>query len=256
MKANKSLGQHWLFDETSLLAICEAAGLKQTDTVLEIGPGLGSLTRYLVEQAKAVTAVELDRSLIKGLMKNLKAKNLKIINEDILKFDFEELPKNYKLIANIPYYLTSNLIRKISETSNPPSKVALLVQKEVAQRIAASPGQMSLLSVTSQFYWQVTLGQIVESYLFEPPPKVDSQIVILDLKDDFKLNQVEQDKLFRVVRAGFSQRRKTLANSLSAGLSLDRKLVETICLDNNIDPTRRAQTLSLDEWLKLYEKII
>jgi 16S rRNA (adenine1518-N6/adenine1519-N6)-dimethyltransferase len=256
MKANKSLGQHWLFDETSLLAIFEAAGLKQTDTVLEIGPGLGSLTRYLVEQAKAVTAVELDRSLIKGLMKNLKAKNLKIINEDILKFDFEELPKNYKLIANIPYYLTSNLIRKISETSNPPSKVALLVQKEVAQRIAASPGQMSLLSVTSQFYWQVTLGQIVESYLFEPPPKVDSQIVILDLKDDFKLNQVEQDKLFRVVRAGFSQRRKTLANSLSAGLSLDRKLVETICLDNNIDPTRRAQTLSLDEWLKLYEKII
>jgi len=249
----KSLGQHWLHDEASLAAMCEAAGVQSGDTVLEIGPGLGTLTELLVRRAKQVIAVEFDGKLAKELPKRVKADNLQVISQDILGFDFTSLPHDYKLVANIPYYLTSNLIRVISETPNPPQSATILVQKEVAQRVAAEPGAMSLLSVTAQFYWQVSLRREVRAELFTPPPKVDSQILIMARRPVPLFPNVDAKDFFRLIKAGFAQRRKTLLNSLSSGLHLDRDKVQAICQKAGIEPARRAQTLSLDEWHSLYQ---
>lgn len=248
----KSLGQHWLHDQASLEAMCEAADVTKADTILEIGPGLGTLTSLLVERAKQVVAVELDTILAANLPIRVRAPNLSVVSEDILTFDFTSLPPGYKVVANIPYYLTSNLLRTLSDTPNPPAQVALLVQKEVAERVAAAPGDMSLLSVAVQFYWQVELGREVPAELFTPPPKVDSQILILTRRDPPLFPDIDIKPFFRMVRAGFAQRRKTLLNTLSSGLQLDRKDVTTICESVDIDPRRRPQTLSLDEWHNLY----
>lgn len=252
--AKKSLGQHWLNDATSLQAICDAAQVGPGDTVLEIGPGHGSLTTLLTRRAKQVVAVELDDDLAAKLVQ-LTATNLTIINQNILQFDFAQLPSGYKIVANIPYYLTSNLLRVVSESTNRPRVMALLVQKEVAERIAAPPGQMSLLSVTTQYYWQVKLDMVVVAEVFLPPPKVDSQIVVLSQKTEPIDKTIDTQQFFRLAKAGFSQRRKTLANSLSAGLQLSRDEVQTICSRASIDAKRRAQSLSLNEWTDLYKAL-
>ncbi len=249
----KSLGQHWLHDQQVLEDIAASAEISATDTVLEIGPGLGTLTSVLVEQAKQVIAVEFDEILAKQLPQRVPAKNLSVVIEDILRFDFTQLPTGYKLVANIPYYLTSNLIRTLSETANPPTVAVLLVQKEVAERVAAEPGAMSILSVTAQYYWQVEVGNIVPAELFTPPPKVDSQVLIMQRRPILLFHDVEPKRFFQLVKAGFSQRRKTLLNSLSGGLQLDKTTIKTICETAGIDPARRAQTLSLDEWHQLYQ---
>jgi 16S rRNA (adenine1518-N6/adenine1519-N6)-dimethyltransferase len=243
----KSLGQHWLEDVDSLQAMLLAAEISEDDTVLEIGPGPGTLTKLLTEQAGRVIAVEVDEKLASQLQSNRPA-NLEVVTQDILRFDFTVLPPDYKIVANIPYYLTSNLIRVISETPNPPVRAALLIQKEVAERVTAQPGQMSLLSVTSQFYWEVSLGRTVEGYLFTPPPKVDSQILILKRRPELLFPDTDAKEFFRPVKAGFAQKRKTLLNNLSNGMSLSRDEVSEWCAKADIDPGRRAQTLSLDEW--------
>lgn len=253
--AKKSLGQHWLDDAASLEAICQAADIQPDDTILEIGPGHGTLTELLVQKAKWVIAVEFDKKLAADLPGRVKASNLEVIEQDILSFDLTSLPQDYKIVANIPYYLTSNLIRVISETPNPPASATILVQKEVAERVAAEPGAMSILSVTAQFYWQVGLGQVVRAELFMPPPKVDSQVLILKRRPEPLFPDVDVKTFFRLVKAGFAQRRKTLLNSLGAGLHIDRDRVEDICRQANIEPGRRPQTLSLDEWHDLYKAI-
>ncbi len=248
----KSLGQHWLNDLASLQAMCAAADVQPEDLILEVGPGPGSLTKLLVQKAHKIVAVELDKDLAADLSKSVPNGNLKVIAQNILDFDFSSLPSGYKLVANIPYYLTSNLIRVISEEPNPPQIAVLLVQKEVAQRVAALPGDMSLLSVTAQFYWQVSLGPGVAAHLFEPPPKVDSQILILKRRSQLLFPDVDTKAFFRLTKAGFAQRRKTLLNSLSSGLHLEKDIIQASCEAAAIDPKRRAQTLSLDEWHNLY----
>jgi len=248
----KALGQHWLHDRPSLEAMVEAAGISPDDTVLEIGPGLGTLTELLVEKASQVVAVEYDKQLAKELPERVPAGNLRVVHQDILTFDLTSLPPDYKLCANIPYYLTSNLIRVIMESPNPPTIAALLVQKEVAERVNATPGKMSILSVTAQFHWQISLGREVPARLFTPPPKVDSQILVLKRRNQSLFSDVNPTAFFRLVKAGFSQRRKTLLNSLSAGLQLDKNAVKHLCESAGIKPGRRAQTLSLDEWHDLY----
>jgi 16S rRNA (adenine1518-N6/adenine1519-N6)-dimethyltransferase len=252
-KPKKSLGQHWLEDEASLLAMCEAAQLSEEDTILEIGPGLGTLTRFLAEGARHVTAVEFDEKLAKELPARVKADNLEVVSEDILRFDFTRLPAGYKVAANIPYYLTSNLIRVLSETPNPPARAVLLLQKEVAQRVAAQPGSMSLLSVTAQYYWRVTLDREVPARLFTPPPKVDSQILVMERLAEPLFPNIDTKAFFRLVKAGFSQRRKTLLNALSAGLHMGKDEVSVMCGRAGVDPGRRAQTLNLEEWHSLYQ---
>ncbi len=255
LPAKKSLGQHWLDDTASLEGICQAADIQPDDTILEIGPGPGSLTKLLVKKAGRVIAVEFDTNLAADLPSRVKADNLEVIEQDILSFYLTSLPQDYKIVANIPYYLTSNLIRAISETPNPPASATILVQKEVAQRVAAEPGAMSILSVTAQFYWQVGLGQIVPAELFTPPPKVDSQVLLLNRRPELLFPDVDTKTFFRLVKAGFAQRRKTLLNSLSSGLHIDRDKVEDICQQANIEPARRPQTLSLKEWHQIYQVI-
>ncbi len=248
----KSLGQHWLVDEHALKEICDSANLSQTDTVLEIGPGQGALTKYLVKEVKQVIAVEFDLELAKNLKSRINSNNLTIINMDILKFDFSSLPTGYKLVANIPYYLTSHLFRGISESTNPPSSAVILVQKEVAERICAGPGQMSILSVSVQMYFEASLGLTVPASSFEPKPKVDSQVVKLHRLKKPLFESINQKQFFRIVKAGFSAKRKKLRSSLSGGLGIEKTQTEQLLSTAKIDPNLRAQNLSLQDWHKIY----
>jgi 16S rRNA (adenine1518-N6/adenine1519-N6)-dimethyltransferase len=250
--AKKSLGQHWLTDRASLEAMCDAAGVKAGDVVLEIGPGTGTLTELLLEQGARVIAVEKDENLAAQLAKKYQSHDMYLHSGDILAFDFTQLPSGYKVVANIPYYLTSNLVRLLSETANAPNLVVLLVQKEVAERVTAAPGHMSILSVTAQYYWQVALGNVVPAELFAPPPKVDSQILTLKRREAPLFTDLDVKVFFRLVKAGFSQKRKTLANSLSGGLQLKREEAIKLLEQAGIPPSARAQTLSLDDWYRLY----
>ncbi len=253
--ARKSLGQHWLTDLPSLEAMAEAVAVNDQDTILEIGPGAGTLTKVLADRAQRVIAVELDPALVARLPSRVLAQNLEVVQANILAYDFDSVPQPYKVVANIPYYLTSNLIRVLSESANPPSQAALLVQKEVAVRASAQPGQMSLLSVTAQYYWEISLGEIVPALLFTPPPKVDSQILILRQRPEPLFKDVEPAKFFNIVKAGFNERRKTLVNSLSGGLRLAKTDTQALLDKAGLDGRLRAQNLSLEDWHNLYKVI-
>ena len=252
-KPKKSLGQHWLNDHATLNEICDLAELNNEDIVLEIGPGYGTLTKILIQKANKVVAIELDSNLALQLKTFVDADNLTVVNESILKFDLTKLPVEYKVVANIPYYLTSNLLRLLSESSNPPSVIVLLIQKEVAERVGAKAGDMSLLSVTTQYFWEVNLSSIVKAKLFTPPPKVDSQIILLKRRRNEMFPNTDNKKFFRLVRIGFSSRRKTILNSMSNGLRIDKGIVGEILIESKIDPGLRPQMLSLDKWHDLYE---
>ncbi len=250
--AKKSLGQHWLNDDQALQAIVDAGEINLDDTVLEIGPGTGVLTKKLVKEAGEVLAVELDENLAMELQSWVPAKNLTVVQQDILKFDLTTLPLGYKVVANIPYYLTSHLIRLLSESPNPPKAVVLLVQKEVAERVVAAPGSMSMLSVSAQFYWDIQLSRTVSAKLFTPPPKIDSQILIMAARPAPLFPNVDTKAFFRIVKAGFSNRRKTLLNSLTAGLHLKKQDVTDILKKANVKANLRPQELSLNDWYRLY----
>lgn len=247
--ADKNLGQHWLFDKTALRHIVELAKIKKGETVLEIGPGLGTLTHELLVAGAKVIAVELDESLAAELEDRFAEKNFELRLESILKFDFGTMPKGYKIVANIPYYLTSHLLRLICESNNKPNCAVLLVQKEVAERVSAIPGEMSLLAVSVQTYARTSLGDIVPAKLFSPPPKVDSRVLILEFLHNTLVG--DTTKFFRVVKAGFSQARKKLRSSLAGGLQISPAEADELLQSAEIDPSRRAQTLSIEEWKKL-----
>lgn len=254
--AKKSLGQHWLEDHGALQAMVDAAQLEPGDKVLEIGPGYGTLTDYLLAAGVEITALEFDETLIVQLLSRFaNIPEITVEQGDIRTYDFTKLPPNYSVVANIPYYLTSNLIQLLSETSNPPTRAVLLMQKEVAERICAKPGDMSLLSITAQYYWEASLDMVVGAKLFAPPPKVDSQILVLQRREQPLFDNVDSKKFFRLVKAGFSQKRKTLLNSLSGGLALNRDETAALLQAAAIEPSRRAQTLSLDEWFSLYSAL-
>jgi 16S rRNA (adenine1518-N6/adenine1519-N6)-dimethyltransferase len=253
MNPKKSLGQHWLHDEASLEAMVEAGDIAREDTVVEVGPGLGTLTKKLVEVAGEVIAIELDDVLAVNLKSRVGANNLSVAHEDVLEFDFSSIEPGYKVVANIPYYLTSNLIRTLLEASNPPSVMALLVQKEVAERIVAKPGQMSILAISVQFYADAKLLDEVPAELFTPPPKVDSQIIQIKRHSEPLFPDVDKDKFFMIVKAGFSEKRKKLRSSLSGALKISKEDVDLWLSKSGIAPDARAQELSLDDWYKLSE---
>jgi len=244
----KSLGQHWLFDLNSLTAICDAADVRPTDTILEIGPGLGPLTVKLTQQARQVVAVEFDEQLARELPSRVPAANLQVFHSDFMAFDLSQLPAGYKVVANVPYYITSAIVRTLMESPTPPVSSTLLVQKEVAQRIAAKPGDMSILAISAQFYAEPQLGQIITADKFDPAPKVDSQIITLQLRSEPLFTDVTPKAFFKVVRAGFSEKRKTIRNSLSGGLHLEKTEVIAILKKAGVDPGARAEQLTLDEW--------
>ena len=250
--AKKSLGQHWLNDDGVLNAICDVGKVTSEDTVLEIGPGQGSLTTVLLNRGAQVTAVELDERLGKQLDEKFKSKPFILNMLSILDFDLSTLPIDYKVVANIPYYLTAHLLRMLCETLHKPQLSVLLVQKEVAQRVASGPGDMSLISVAVQLSYEVSLGRVVQAKLFMPPPKVDSQILILARRDEPMFADADAKKLLHIVKAGFANRRKTLLNSLSAGLQLPKDQTTALIEQAGVKLSVRAQELSLDDWHSLY----
>jgi len=247
----KSLGQHWLKDRTILQGIADAAQITPLDTVLEIGPGLGTLTSELLRRAEKVVAVELDGELAAKLPGQFPGKTLQVVHEDILEYDLSHLPKDYIVVANVPYYITSKIIKKLLTDVNKPKRIVLLIQKEVAERLAAEPGNMSILAVSAQIYADVILDQLVPARFFTPPPKVDSQVVIVKTRPHPLVTPEEEKKFFRVVKAGFSSKRKKLRSSMSAGLGISKLEAEELLKKANVSPDVRAEALSIEQWLKL-----
>lgn len=247
----KSLGQHWLKDRDVLARIAEEAAITKDDTVLEIGPGLGTLTSILLKQAKNVVAVELDSELAQKLPAQFPGTALEVVNQDILQFDVRTLPENYVVVANVPYYITSKIIQLLTTAVNKPRTIVLLIQKEVAERLAAEPGDMSILAVSAQLHASVRLGDVVPAELFTPPPKVDSQVVILEMRDTPLVEPELEKTLFRVVKAGFVAKRKKLRSSLSSGLHISKPEAEAMLLRHDISPDQRAEDLSMEQWISL-----
>jgi 16S rRNA (adenine1518-N6/adenine1519-N6)-dimethyltransferase len=247
VKPIKHLGQNFLIDKTIISKLIKGAKLLKTDTVLEIGPGMGILTQEIAKRAKEVIAVEKDGRMCKLLKERLRDfKNIEIINQDILKFQAKI--RNYKIISNLPFYITAPVIRKFLEAKNSPQEMVLIIQKEVAQRICAQPPKMSILAVSVQFYANVKILSYVSKKSFYPQPKVDSAIIEIIPEKKYKISV---DKFFKVVKAGFSQPRKQLANNLSKQLKINKKELGSLLLDKGIKPSQRAETLTINNWIDL-----
>lgn len=251
--SKKDLGQHFLIDKRALETIVETADIKPTEKVLEVGPGMGILTRELCKRAKEVMAVELDPAMI-GVVKTacIQFSNLWVKNEDILKFDTRELGI-YKVVANVPYYITSAIIRLFLEAENKPEEMVLLIQKEVADRIAARPNRMSKLSVATQFYGNPTVIATVPRTSFFPAPKVDSAIIKIKVYKKPLFPDVEPKIFFKLVKAGFSEKRKQLTNTISSGLVIDKKEGDELLKSAGINPQARAESLAMKDWYNLYQ---
>lgn len=256
LAARKSLGQNFLIDRGVLAKIIGAAGIEPGDHVIEVGPGPGVLTRALAEKAGKVTAVEIDAGLAGSLRETLAdLPNVEIITGDILETPPDRLAGSspYKVVANLPYYITSPTLRHFLEAAHQPQRLVVMVQKEVAGQITAKPPEMSLLALSVQFYGVPKRVSTVPAGCFYPPPRVASAILRIDVLPQRRL-PVEQEKQFFVLaRAGFGTRRKQLANALSGGLDIDKAEIVALLRQAVIDPARRAETLAIDEWLKLLE---
>ena len=255
----RSKGQNFLINEKIYDEIISAAELQAGDFVLEVGPGLGFLTAKMASIAKKVMAVELDDTLAKYLQMAIDSQgveNVEIVNSDILKFNFaEKLTGKYKIVANLPYNISSIFLRLVFSLANRPERVVLMLQKEVAERICAAPPEMSILAISVQYYAVPQIIRIVKAGNFWPEPEIDSAIIRMDVKKEFPLAPENEKKFFRLVRIGFSARRKMLKNNLLGGLKIEAKIIEKALLDNNFDFKLRAEDLRLDDWLKLFASL-
>lgn len=255
--ARKSLGQHFLLDSAALDKIVAAAELTPDDTVVEIGPGPGPLTRRLADAAGRVIAVELDERMVDLLRAEVApGRAVEVVQGDILQTDLRELvtsrgATDYKVVANLPYYITSAVLRHILEAPLRPTRVVVLVQREVAERIAARPPDMSLLAVSVQLFGAPRIVARVPAGAFYPPPKVDSAIVRIDVYPQPAEGVTDVARFFAIVRAGFGQKRKQLRNSLSQGLRRPAADIDATLRAAGIEPTRRAETLTLADWSRL-----
>jgi len=256
-------GQNFLIDQAVLKKIVEAAELGKDDIVLEVGPGLGILTEELVKKAKKVISVELDQKFFEFLKTKFSGvNNLELINGDILELGIRnyELGIRYKIVANLPYNITSRFLKKFLTAEHKPAAMTLLVQKEVAQRICARPGQMSLLSVSVQLYGQPEIVAIVGRDNFWPKPEVDSAILkISAIKNQPALAEflagITEETFWQLVRIGFSSRRKQLQNNLTSGLKIPSVEVKNLLKKANFNPQIRAQNLSVRDWITLARKL-
>ncbi|MDV2989626.1 MAG: 16S rRNA (adenine(1518)-N(6)/adenine(1519)-N(6))-dimethyltransferase RsmA [Dehalogenimonas sp.] len=254
LAARKSLGQNFLIDRGVLEKIVRAADVGPVETVIEVGPGLGVLTRALAAQAGKVIAVELDRGLAGLLRETLGDKtNVEIISGDILETPVADLVGQapYKVVANLPYYITSPVLRHFLEGAHQPLSLTVMVQKEVARQITASPPEMSLLALGVQFFGRPKIVGYVAAGCFHPAPKVDSAILHISVKEQRELSPEQEKLFFTLARAGFGTRRKQLANALAGGLKLEKAEVLELLQLAGVDPARRAETLTIEEWLKL-----
>lgn len=251
----KSLGQNFLFDDALLARITAAAELSSEDTVLEIGPGLGALTKHLAAAAERVVAVELDQRLLPVLEAQLAGRlNVDLVHADILDLDPSDwFEGSYVVVANVPYYITGAILRHLLSESPRPRRLVMTVQKEVADRLTAEPPDMSLLAVSVQYYGDVRTIATVKAGAFWPRPDVDSAVIRVDVTADAG-SAADDNAFFRVARAGFSQKRKQLKNNLKT-LDLSREEIETALAETGIDGRRRAETLTVDEWRVLAARL-
>jgi 16S rRNA (adenine1518-N6/adenine1519-N6)-dimethyltransferase len=255
IRPKKSLGQNFLIDPNAAQQVVAAAELSAEEAVLEVGPGLGALTQELARAAQRVVAVELDQRLMPVLAHELRDySNIELVHGDILEIQPSTLFSSaYKVVANIPYYITSALLRHLLEAEPQPSLLVLTVQEEVARRIVAKPGEMSLLAVSVQIYGQPDIVGRLRAGAFYPRPKVNSAVIRIDLQDapHPTLGERERDRVFELAKAGFGQRRKQLRNSLASGLQRDKREVDAALRQAEINPKRRAETLAVEEWIAL-----
>lgn len=254
LRADKRLGQNFLQDPYALEKIVQTAEIHPTDTVLEIGPGLGSLTRYLAAAAQKVIAIELDDRLFPPLEAVIaQYHNIQLVHGDILDIEPNEIIQqgDYLVVANIPYYITSAVIRHLLESNPKPRRIVLTIQKEVAERICAGPGDMSLLALSVQVYGEPRIAARIPAGAFYPAPKVDSSVLSVDIYPAPIIPVELLDTFFLLIKAGFSQKRKKLRNSVSAGIHQSPTETEKLLRAVDIDPQRRAETLSLEEWGEL-----
>lgn len=265
----KSMGQNFLINEEVYQKIIDAANLSKKDIVLEVGPGLGFLTKLLCQKAGKVIAVELDKSIFNYLqiVKELKKlDNLEIINQDILDF-FDSPPvrggsgstfkinKPYKIVANLPYNITSIFLRKFLSAEKKPTEMILMLQKEVAERIVARPGQMSLLAISVQFYSDAEIVEYVDKTNFWPEPKVDSAIVKIQCRNRACPVLMDEKKIFRIVKMGFAAKRKKLVNNLASGLHKKPTEILPVLKKIELSANVRAQELSITNWMELVKKL-
>ena len=250
--AKKALGQNFLVDEKALNMIVDAADLLDTDNIIEVGPGTGFLTEQLIRKVGQVTAVELDKDMV-GILEEIYrfADNLEILNKDILQFEIRNFKfENYKVVANIPYYITSPLLKHFLMSENRPTIMVVLVQKEVAQKICGLTGK-SLITISTQLFGKPEIVDIVSSKSFYPAPKVDSAILKISVFDKPLVPKSKLKDFLRIVKFGFSQKRKKLANSLGAGLHMKPAEVREILIEAKIDPDIRAESLEIEDWKRL-----
>jgi 16S rRNA (adenine1518-N6/adenine1519-N6)-dimethyltransferase len=253
-QTNKGLGQHLLVSRKALEAVVAAAELGPDDYVLEVGAGSGVLTVELAQRARRVVAVEMDRAILPALQEVTAIyPNVEIIPRDLLTVHPEDVfgSQPYKFVANLPYYITALILRHILEAAARPERVVVMVQREVAERMTATPGDMNLLAVSAQFYGTPTIVAHVPATAFYPPPKVDSAVVRLDLAPQPPLTGVARELFFNLARAGFAEKRKQIHNTLQRNLRLTPEQISAWLAASDIDPERRAQSLSLAEWLRL-----
>ena len=257
LSPRKGLGQNFLVDDAALRQIVAAAEINPLDTVLEVGPGLGHLTRYLAACAGRVLAVELDAALLPALRAALAGStNVSVLQGDILKLDLTrlELPAGYLVVANIPYYITGELIPFLMEAPLKPARLVLTIQKEVAEAICAGPGDLSIRALSVQVYGRPTIAARIPAGAFYPAPDVDSAVLRIDLYPQPLISPQRLVAFFQLIKAGFSQKRKTLRNSLAGGLGWKPEQAVALLQKAGIDPQRRAETLSLPEWERLVQE--
>jgi len=259
----RSKGQNFLFNVSVIEKMVKAAQIKKEDLILEVGPGLGILTESLIVMSNRVTALELDKKLFDFLkIKFIAAKNLELINGDILETRLSKFKsQNFKIVANLPYNITSSFLRKFLSLEPKPESMVVMVQKEVGERICARPGQLSLLAISVQLYGHPEIIDVVNSENFWPQPKVDSVILKIDqIKTWSQLGQladgVAEKDFWRVVKVGFSAKRKQVVNNLAAGLRIDRQLVKASLLELGLDEKIRAQNLAISDWFRLAKSLI
>lgn len=285
LNPNKTYGQNFLMDETILEDMIDEAGVGKNDVVLEVGPGIGNLTERLLDRAKKVISIEKDPQFL-TVLKLLKKehKNFDYKLGDVLEVDFQKLLSsvipdatsakregdpgsqrkilkqvqddiNYKVVANIPYYITGKIVQLFVKAEHKPTSLTLLMQKEVAENIVAKPGQLNLLAISTQLYGEARLVRVVQANKFYPAPKVDSAVVHIELYKKPKYKIDDEQKLFRVMRACFTGKRKQLHNTLTNNLKLDKHEVEKVLQELKIDPAIRPQQLTIDQWLELTKKL-
>ena len=259
-RAKKSLGQNFLVDGRVRAKIVDAADVSPADTVLEIGPGRGFLTKALAERAGRLIAVELDDALIPRLAETFAdCDNVEIVHADARTVDVDSLvgtETEYKVVANLPYYAATPIVRRFLETPRKPAMLVVMVQREVAREMAARPGKMGILSVATQVYGSPRIVASVPPKAFRPSPNVTSAIVRIDVYPEPAVKFDNADKFFTLVRAAFSAPRKQIHNSLKNGLDVDPDAIMPLLRNAQISPTRRAQTLSIDEWKTLYREYV